>query len=272
MFNEISWEVEVYKHEIKSLKNTLSRHKSMDNNNFYDIADTLKNNLKNEDASDIILKDIDRLNDNYFYCSKLLEDDLIFLKKQLYVSCAVFLENVIDKFLSVLLDNHVNAPCGIRGKLDKAYRTDITGSAKIDNFKKLYEVLIDCLGDPKFSQAEEKYLRDNINKRNIKLPTKIHHIVFYRLESSGFLLDQNILDFCDQSKKGESKGALYFYDYCSIFWEHIIDMRNDISHGNSINLTLHGGYMCIDAAMFVLNLSDNIISILDLFPKKNFKS
>ena len=246
MINELRDEIEGYKDEIKNLINLLELHKTIDHSVFYDEIELLRDGLNNNDIDDNVIKGQDKIINSlrkaYYTCDRLLDDDVTSLKRQLYVSCGIFLESVVDKFLSVIL-----------------------------NFKKFYQVIIDCLGEPVFSKAEEDYLK---NGKINKSATKIHYIVCYRLELSGYKFSQNILDFCSSKRNGSntSKGTLSFYECYSAFWGHIIGMRNDISHGNSHNLAMHGGYMCIDAGIFVMKLSDEIISILDLFPKENFKS
>lgn len=275
MINELIDEIEGYKDEIKNLINLLELHKTIDHSVFYDEIELLRDGLNNNDIDDNVIKGQDKIINSlrkaYYTCDRLLDDDVTSLKRQLYVSCGIFLESVVDKFLSVILNYYVTAPPGVRNRLEEAYQKDVTGSAKIDNFKKFYQVIIDCLGEPVFSKAEKDYLK---NGKINKSATKIHYIVCYRLELSGYKFSQNILDFCSSKRNGSntSKGTLSFYECYSTFWGHIIGMRDDISHGNSHNLAMHGGYMCIDAGIFVMKLSDEIISILDLFPKENFKS
>ena len=144
MINELIDEIEGYKDEIKNLINLLELHKTIDHSVFYDEIELLRDGLSNNDIDDNVIKGQDKIINSlrkaYYTCDRLLDDDVTSLKRQLYVSCGIFLESVVDKFLSVILNYYVTAPPGVRNRLEEAYQKDVTEVQKLiilRNFTKL---------------------------------------------------------------------------------------------------------------------------------------
>ena len=262
MKNSIKKEILKLKPELEQLRDTVKKHKEREDKgkegNLYDPEDDIKDIIANylnskcstsDDSFKIILQ---RIIDEYSNINESLKKDTDNLKRQLHISCAIYLENIIKSFTSTLFD-YINIHDGVRERLEISLRKDITGSAKTDNFKNLYDLIDKCLGgNPSFDVCVENY---------------IHKFILFNLKNSGYEFPKQVKDLCHDKykEKNGNKKNFEFSEYCNIFWNYIIEARDCISHGNGYNLVEYGGYLCLDAAEFVLKLSDCFTEIFDLY-------
>jgi hypothetical protein len=212
----------------------------------------------------------------YHLLRRTLSENTDILKCNLYMESARHLENIIKEFIEVLLDP-MEIQDGLKNHIRESMQKDISGSAKKNNFNSLYKVLYTGAPLPHFTQQEITWLKDEykIILRNdvfiydrkgkeINIEKIILKVICYRLKEKNYKFSDNVKNYClGVPYNPEKHSNVPFEDYVTDFWKHIIETRDNIAHGKPYDLSVHGGYICLEAAEFVLLLGDCIISFLD---------